>query len=40
MLPVAIVLNKMLLKKVAVAVLQAAAEAIIAASINGKGKRK
>ncbi len=40
MLPVALVLNKMLLKKIAVAVLQAAAEAIITASINSRGKPK
>ena len=39
-LPVALVLNKTLLKKVAVAVLIAAAEAVIISSAKGKGKPK
>ncbi len=40
MLPIALVLNKTLLKKVAVAVLIAAAETVITSSPKGKGKPK
>ncbi len=39
MLPVALVLNKSLLKKVAVAVLVAAAEVLLSGAARGKGKR-
>ena len=39
-LPVALVLNKALLKRVAVAVLIAAAETVITSSVEGKGKPK
>ena len=37
-LPVVMVLNKALLKKVVVAVLIAAAEAVVTSSVKGKGK--
>ena len=40
MLPVAMVLNKALLKKVVVAVLIAAAETVVTSSVKGKGKPK
>ena len=39
-LPVAMVVNKALLKKVVVAVLIAAAEAVVTSSVKGKGKPK
>jgi len=39
-LPVVMVLNKALLKKVVVAVLIAAAEAVVTSSVKGKGKPK
>ena len=39
-LPVALLLNKALLKKVAVAVLIAAAETVVTSSVKGKGKPK
>ena len=40
MLPVALLLNKALLRKVAVAVLIAAAETVVTSSIKTKGKPK
>ena len=40
MLPVALVLNKQLLKKIAVAVLMAVAETVVTQTVKGKGKPK
>jgi hypothetical protein len=39
-LPVAMVLNKSLLKKIVVAVLIAAAEVVVTKTVKGKGKPK